>query len=269
MKNKSKEFSFFFCIVVVLMMLVVLIVSVFCVIRDSKNSAYGLQNFILKQETQKPTEAEVKEYHIDNVTTLVQNRLRSGCETYACTMLLQTLGYDITEFEFADNYLYCYDVYYGEDGNMYGPDMNCAFAGNVYNGYGYGINAPAMAKCMNQYLHKVDDGKQAIALSGVSLDELCQKYVAKDIPVMVWATTYMNEPYEQFSWTVVYVDENARHEIGDTEVWLQNEHCMMLCGFDEENYYFGDSVSGGISVYSKEISRERYAQLGYQAIVVK
>lgn len=265
---RNKAFSFFICMVVIFLMLSVLTISVYCVIRDSKNPQGTEQdgNVIVEQEKQEPT---VAEHHIENVVTLVQDGLRSGCETYACTMLLQTLGYNITEYEFADNYLICYDVYYGSDGNMYGPDMNCAFAGNVYNGYGYGINAPAMAKCMNSYLHTVDDSKQAIALAGVSLDELCQKYVAKDIPVMVWATTYMDEPYEKFSWIVEYVDENARHEIGDTEAWLQNEHCMMLCGFDEENYYFGDSVSGGISVFGKEISNERYAQLGYQAIVVK
>lgn len=263
---KNKEFSFFFCMIVIFLMLGVLTLSVCCVIRDSRGQDDG-NIFNTSQETQAPV--TVKEHHIENVTTLVQDGLSSGCETYACTMLLQTLGYDITEYEFADNYLYCYDVYYGSDGNMYGPDMNCAFAGNVYNGYGYGINAPAMAKCINEYLHTVDDGKQAVALSGASLDDLCQQYVANDIPVMVWATTYMDEPYEKFSWIVEYVDENARHEVGDTEVWLQNEHCMMLCGFDEENYYFGDSVSGDISVFSKEISNERYAQLGYQAIVIK
>lgn len=265
---KNKEFSFFFCMVVVFLMLGVLVISVYCVIRDSRAPQVTPDSGVVVNEETQPREI-VKEHHIDNVVTLAQNGLRNGCETYACTMTLQTMGYDITEYQFADNYLYCYDVYYGSDGNMYGPDMNCAFAGTVYDGYGYGINSPAMAKCMNKYLTEIGDSKQAIALSGVSLDELCQKYVANDIPVMVWATTYMDEPYEKFSWIVEYVDENARHDKGDTEVWLQNEHCMMLCGFDEENYYFGDSVSGGISCFSKEISQERYAQLGYQAIVVK
>lgn len=265
---KSKDFSFFFCMVVIFLMLGVLLISVYCVIRDSRAPQGNDNNgAVVKQESKAPE--QVKEHHIDNPVTLAQDGLRNGCETYACTMTLRTMGYDITEYEFADNYLYCYDVYYGSDGNMYGPDMNCAFAGTVYDGYGYGINAPAMAKCMNKYLKEIGDKKQAVALSGVSLDELCQKYVANDIPVMVWATTYMDEPYEKFSWIVEYVDENARHEVGDSEVWLQNEHCMMLCGFDEESYYFGDSVSGGISCFSKEISQERYTQLGCQAIVVK
>lgn len=261
---RNKVFSIFLCTVVAFIMLFVLIISIFSVVWDNGNQE-GKET--VEEKTQKPTLAE---YHIDNVSTLTQDGLRSGCETYACTMLLQTLGYDITEYEFADNYLICYDVYYGADGNLYGPDMNSAFAGNVYNGYGYGINAIAMAKCMNSYLDTIEgDNKRAYALEDVSLDDLCQEYIANDIPVMVWATTYMNEPYEFESWIVDYVDENARLEVGDTEVWLQYEHCMMLCGFDEENYYFADSISGDVSAFSKEISNERYAQLSSQAIVVK
>lgn len=79
----------------------------------------------------------------------------------------------------------------------------------------------------------------------------------------------MDEPYVKATWIVDYVDENARYKKGDTESWMQNEHCMVLVGFDEENYYFCDSVSGKLTAYEKEVSEERYSQVGMQAIVVK
>lgn len=182
-------------------------------------------------------------------------------------MLLQYWDFDIDELTFADNFLITSPVFYGYGGELYGPDMNSAYAGDVYTGYG--INAPGMAKCMNNYIKTTDSKLQAYPLSGVSLEELCEKYILDDKPVMCRETTYMDEPYVKATWIVDYVDENARFKKGDTESWMQNEHCMVLVGFDEENYYFCDSVSGKLTAYEKEVSEERYSQVGMQAIVVK
>lgn len=226
-----------------------------------------------EEETQPATEATVAStalptsYKISGVPVISQNTLKAGCEIYACTMLLQYWNFDIDEMTFADNFLITSPVFYGYGGELYGPDMNCAYAGDVYTGYG--INAPAMAKCMNNYIKTTDSKLQAYPLSGVPLEELCEKYILDDKPVMCWETTYMDEPYVKTTWIVDYVDENARYKKGDTESWMQNEHCMVLVGFDEENYYFCDSVSGKLTAYGKEVSEERYSQIGMQAIVVR
>ena len=205
-------------------------------------------------------------YTMQHSEVIAQEEFKAGCETYACTMLLQTLGFDVDERRFSD-YLDVHWVITGIDGQLYGPDMNSAQAGDIYTGWG--VYAPAMAKYMNQYLKDARSDKIAEALEGLSLPELCERYVTKDIPVMVWATTQMLEPYPKDSWIVNYVDENAKYEIGDTFTWLQNEHCMVLVGYDEKNYYFMDSCAGKVSVYERAVSEERYAQLGSQAIVVK
>ena len=42
-------------------------------------------------------------------------------------------------------------------------------------------------------------------------------------------------------------DENAEAELGDTVTWKQNEHCIVLMGYDDESYYFADSVAGKIT----------------------
>ena len=210
---------------------------------------------------------QVTSYKIDGVPVIEQSNLKAACETYACTMLLQYYKFDIDEVEFIDNYLITKPVYSGIDGNLYGPDMNCAYAGDVYTGYG--INAPGMAKCMNNYIKSTGSKLVAEPLKGVPLEELCEKYVLNNTPVMVWATTFMEEPYVQATWIVDYVDENAEHEVGDTVSWQMHEHCLVLIGFDEKNYYFCDSVSGKVSAYDKTTTEERYEQIGKQAIVLK
>lgn len=205
-------------------------------------------------------------YQIDNVKVIPQEVYHAACETYACTMLLQYLGFDMDETLFIENYLIRRDIYYGDDGTRFGPDLNSAYAGDVYTGYG--IFAPAMAKSMNGYLETTGSSMRAHALSGVPLEELCEEYVINDIPVMVWATVDMAQPYEAASWVVYYTDENAQYDEGDTFTWLFGQHCLVLIGYDEENYIFADSCAKAIASYSREDTEDIYAQLGTQAIVV-
>lgn len=225
-------------------------------------------NIVLFCYTKHQKQAEPKtSYMIESISAIKQEELKAGCEIYACTVVLQYHGFDINEQQFSENYLICKPIVYEQQYYRYGPDMHSAYAGDVYEGYG--IYAPAMVKSMNAYLKTQDTKLVAYDVTGQTLESLCQEYIVNDIPVMVWATTYMYEPYEKESWTVNYVDENAKSEIGDTVWWMQNEHCLTLMGYDEENYYFCDSVSGDITGYEKEISQQRYVELGAQAIVVK
>ena len=75
-----------------------------------------------------------KSIFISGIPIVIQDYYKAGCETYACTMLLQGLGYDIDEHKFIDNYLITRDLSYDEAGKFYGPDMNSAFAGDIFTG---------------------------------------------------------------------------------------------------------------------------------------
>jgi len=220
-------------------------------------------------ETQAPTQAptEPNSHMIQGVKVLPQEVLKAGCETYACTMMLQTLGFDIDEFKFSENYLITKPISYDDSGTRYGPDMNSAQAGDVYTGYG--VFAPAMAKSINNYFATTKTKLKAYALEGVPLEQLCKEYTDKDIPVMVWATTWMMESYDKESWVVDYVDENAKYKLGDTFTWRQNEHCLVLIGYDDKEYYFADSCEGGVSHFAKDLCQERYEEIGTMAIVCK
>ena len=209
---------------------------------------------------------------IDGVPTIQQADLKAGCETYACTMLLQSLGYDMDEYLFADNYLISSPTSWDEYGNHYGPDMYSAMAGTAY--MGFGIYAPAMAKSMNRYLTAVGSNQKAYDLEGVPLEQLCRDYIDHDIPVMVWATTWMWEPgtgeESLHRWIVDYVDpEIGRAQIGDEVYWKEHEHCLVLIGYDETDYYFADSYKGAVSHFEKALCQQRYEQIGTMAIVVK
>lgn len=224
--------------------------------------------FVTEHPTTVAPTTQAKSYQILGVPVLEQGGgITAACETYACTMLLQYYDFDIDVYEFVDNYLVTKPVYFGEDGTRYGPDMNSAYAGDVYTGYG--INAPGMAKCMNNYLKNQKTALTAQPLTGLSLENLCEDYILNDIPVMVWATTYMDEPYVKTTWIVDYADNDSDVKVGDTVSWQIHEHCMVLIGFDEDNYYFSDSVSGKVSAYDKATSEERYSQIGMQAIILK
>ena len=207
-------------------------------------------------------------HRINGIPIISQDYFKAGCETYACTMMLQGLGYDIDEYKFVENYLITSSFSYDEAGNMYGPDMNSAFAGDIFTGAG--IFCPAMAKSMNKYLDTVkNDDRRAYPIKGETLAQLCQEYIDKDIPVMTWVTTYMEESYERLSWIVDYVDENAECKLGDTTAWRQNEHCMVLIGYTDKEYIFCDSVAGKVVAHDKQLAETRFKEIGNQAVVVK
>ena len=250
----------------------VLIIVIMIAVTAGSTGGQAVQT--VQTATEAPTESATaaptqppNTHMIDGVPCIQQAGLSAGCETYACTMLLQFLGYDIDEYQFADNYLITSLTSWGDDGTHYGPDMNSAMAGTAY--MGFGIYAPAMAKSMNNYFKAVGSKQTATALEGVPLEQLCKDYVDKDIPVMVWATTWMEEPYDAHSWVVDYVDENAKAKIGDTVWWKEHEHCLVLIGYDEEEYYFADSYKGAVSHFEKDLVKERYEQIGTMAIVVQ
>ena len=212
-------------------------------------------------------ETEPDSFMIKNVKVIPQTDLKAGCETYACTMLLNILGFDLDEHTIADNYLNCVYVFKNDDGSAYGPDMYSAFAGTAYAGWG--VYAPAMAKSMNNYLKDQKSDLKAYPMENVELEDLVDSYVSKGVPVMIWATTNMEEPYVFDTWEVNYVDENAKTKIGDTFSWYMHEHCLVLIGYDKDNYYFGDSTAGKVSCFSKELVKKRYEQMFKQSIVVK
>ena len=205
--------------------------------------------------------------HIIGVDVMLQDELESGCEIYSAVTLLNYYEFSVDEFDFVEKYLNIEPVTTDDDGVSYGPDMNCAFAGQVE--LGYGAYAPAMQKAIDLYLTQQNSSRKAEIEKNATLKELCEKYIDNDDPVMVWVTTDMELPEEYVEWIVDYTDENASFKEGETFRWPTNEHCMLLIGYDDVNYYFADSLDATVVGYDRENCEQTFKAMGSQAVYLK
>ena len=184
--------------------------------------------------------------------------LPTGCEIVSALMMLRYYGYDVTADEFIDQYLEKGDFYTDDEGNVYGVHPANAFAGNPRSENGYGCYAPVIVDSLNKI---VDEGQWAVDMTGTPLEALLEDYVKKEAPVLVWASIEMRQTSPGAQWTV--------GENGEKFTWIRQEHCMVLVGYDDQNYYFNDPYNGnGVVPYDKELAEKRYGELGQQAVVL-
>lgn len=173
----------------------------------------------------------------------------TGCESVTTVMALNHIGIDISVDKFIDSYLTKTGVPF---------DPNISFGGNPRYTSGYGCYAPVIKKALDKAL----SGQKYTAkqLYGVSLKNLCSNYIDKGIPVILWATMYMNTPYISSTWTYN----------GKTINWIAPEHCLLLVGYDSSHYIFNDPLTyQSQTYYSKSSVEVAYKGLNYQAIVLE
>ncbi len=196
-------------------------------------------------------------FRLSDVPVIPQHpNFPTGCESAAAVMALQWAGESVTMDEFVDKHLVKSNRFYYEDGVYYGPDPRKVFAGNPRSTASYGCMSPVIKQAMVSVL----GGDERVAdVSGLSMTALCEQYVAQGIPVVVWVSINMIDVYPAASWTT---------PDGDTYTWPANEHCMLLIGYDKDNYYFNDPYKGREVSFSRTRSESRYEALGKQALAV-
>ena len=87
----------------------------------------------------------------------------------------------------------------------------------------------------------------------------CSIYVNKGIPVIIWATVDMTDYFEYRYWSTPE----------GSDVQYNNKlHCLLLVGYDENNYYFHDPMRKAYKGFSKSKVDEAYNLLGKQAVVI-
>lgn len=181
----------------------------------------------------------------------------TGCESVAAVMALQYAGENISPGEFIDGYLPQSQYFYWEDSELYGPDPYEIFVGDPRSDASYGCMAPVIETALSAYFAEVP--QRFANTSGLSLDMLCQMYVANDIPVVFWGTINMLELVYTQSWILPN---------GVEFTWPGREHCMVLVGFDENYYYINDPYTGQVVSYEKWVVEARHEALGLQSIVI-
>ena len=122
---------------------------------------------------------------------------------------------------------------------------------------GYGCFAPVIVEALSKEISR----QRVKNLTGISLRALEETYVRQGIPVAIWVTIDM-EPCEQYYQWLSYDGD-------ETLLYPMNEHCVVITGCDEENYFLNDpNDSDGEETYSKEKINTVYCELGMQAVAI-
>lgn len=181
----------------------------------------------------------------------------TGCESVSTVMLLNYLGYDIGVDEFIDNYLEK-QSFREVDGVIYGANPREKFAGSPYDPDSFGCYAPVICKALEGM---VKEKYEVIDETGSTLPELVSRYIDNGMPVITWACINMREPIVGPEWTL---------DNGEPFTWISNEHCMLLVGYDDENYIFNDPhENNGVISYEKTLVENRHSAQYMQAVGLK
>ncbi len=181
----------------------------------------------------------------------------TGCETVTAVMALQYAGESISPAAFIDNYLTCNDGFYRKGLFLYGPDPYRVFVGNPRIKASYGCMAPVIEAALVRYFQ---DEQRVTNTTGTDIPALCQRYIDRGVPVILWATGDM---------TSVKTGGRWRLEDGRLFTWPSGEHCLLLVGYNEDNYFFNDPKYGLTLPYPKGVTQQRYAEMGLQSLVIE
>lgn len=198
-----------------------------------------------------------------SIQGISQEGIPTGCESVSTVALLQYFGIDIDIAEFIEDYLPCQDFYY-QNGELYGANPHEAFAGDPYKKTSLGCYPEVILKALYKMKSREFDNFETLDfanVSGFELDDLATQYLNNSIPFLLWITIDLKEPAPGMQY---YLED------GSIYTWMKHEHCVVLCGYDEENYYFMDPLADGeIVERDKELVELRYEQLGKYALVMK
>jgi len=197
---------------------------------------------------------------IDNMPLIEQlPELPTGCEVTSLTMTLKYLGLDVNKTEMANKYLIREALYRDSANKLHGPDFRYIFAGSPSDSNSYGCMAPCIVSTAKKYLDEKKADMSPIDLSGTVLDDLFD-FIDQDIPVIIWSTMGLAAPEYKSSWII---------PDGTEVTWPKNEHCVVMTGYDinANTVRIHDPVNGVI-ILNTDAVRERYEQLGSNAVVI-
>ncbi len=212
-------------------------------------------------ETRPPAPAEAM---IEDVPFYSQRGLLpTGCELVSAKMVLEYYSGEEVPIETVVEHTTCaYPEW--KDGKGCAPHPEHAFIGSPYDETSYGCFAPVIVEMMNELL---PEGYRAVDMTGADLQEMAETFIPEGTPVIMWATISMLNEFPWRSWYLL--DENGE-PTDDFYNWMALEHCLVLIGYDEENYYFNDPYRYGTPTsYPKNVVDERYTTMGRYCVIVE
>ena len=196
-------------------------------------------------------------FHIDGVPGLRQYpSWPTGCEAVSAVMLLNYAGYDVSVSAFIWGHLKTDGRFYSRDGLLYGPDPRVSFVGYPWDQNGWGCMPPVIRDAMLSYGVPSED---IVITECMTLAQLAETYILRGIPVAVWVEYRME--------TVTYSDGWYLPD-GTLFRFPTGEHCVVMTGYDEENYFFMDPQTGREAVYPKDQCENSFSSLGSMALAI-
>lgn len=178
--------------------------------------------------------------------------LPTGCEATSAVMAMNYLGAGVYLESFAD-LLPCAPV--TDNGIcLCGPDPASSFAGDPHK-------ETASFGCFEDVIiHTVNENYPALLAQKAegTIDDLCS-FINLGYPVLIWTTMELQEIRYVTTWML---------PDGSTFTWPGREHCMLLVGYDDSSYYFNDPRNGECIAYDKDLSEQRYEEMGRRAVVI-
>ena len=103
--------------------------------------------------------------------------------------------------------------------------------------------------------------KLHFAVTGKTAAELCS-YIDAGMPVVFWATLdFQPVPEKRDHWLLAD---------GTDFAWKCNEHCLLLVGYDDENYWFNDPWHDhGVCPQPKQLVEDCHAAQGLFAVTLR
>ncbi|NEW05411.1 hypothetical protein GK047_05185 [Paenibacillus sp. SYP-B3998] len=177
-----------------------------------------------------PIPEKLKSAMIDAPVFRQLPELPAGCEITSLTMLLQFSGVNKSKMELAAEMPRDETpVTLNADGSIgYWGNPNTGFVGDVTRKQrGFGIYHAGIFPLLKTHI------PSAIDITNESFD-MYEDQVASGIPVVVWTTIDYNIPYKWVTWDT---------PIGPVKTSFA-EHAVLLVGYDENNVYLNDPLSG-------------------------
>ncbi len=180
-------------------------------------------------------------------------QLPAGCEITSLAMLLQYAGIKKDKMELLPELAVDpTPIRFGKTGEIvYWGNPNTGFVGDITRKkIGFGIYHSGLFGLLKKNM------TSGIDMTGKKFEEI-ENQLIQGIPVVVWTTTDFNVPVKWVKWDT---------PVGPFRTTF-SEHAVLLVGFDSENVYVNDPLSGKKDL---KIGKERFLAtwdaLGKQAL---
>lgn len=187
--------------------------------------------------------------------------LPTGCEITAMTVVLNYYGFSVDKVQMATQYLPTLPsagAFLGEDGRLYGNDMNQYFIGDPQTEDGIICGTGAIISAVTSFSAETGNYVQAVDRTGISLDELYQ-LISEDTPVMVWCTIGMEDRNVRQGWYT---------ENGEYVDWASNDHGAVLIGYSPDTVTIADPISGLVE-YSRTQFESVFHSRGNRCVILQ